>query len=61
MLYRNNPNGARMIGGFGFGFPLLPFVGGLAVGSLLAQRPYYYPPYPYYPSYPPYPYPYPYY
>ncbi|MGD6833106.1 hypothetical protein ACQCT5_13135 [Sutcliffiella halmapala] len=62
-MYRNNPYGARRIGGFGFGFPFFPFLGGLAVGSLLAPRPYYppYPPYPYYPPYPPYPYPYPYY
>ncbi|CAG9619915.1 hypothetical protein [Sutcliffiella rhizosphaerae] len=41
-------------GGFGFGFPFLPFIGGLAVGSLLAPRPYYPPPYPYYPPYQPY-------
>ncbi|WP_078381092.1 hypothetical protein [Sutcliffiella halmapala] len=60
-MQRNNPYGTRRIGGFGFGFPFLPFVGGLAVGSLLAPRPYYYQPYPYYPPYPPYPYPYPYY
>ncbi|MCA1319054.1 hypothetical protein LC085_03945 [Bacillus tianshenii] len=60
-MYRNIPNGARLIGGFGF--PFFPFLGGLAVGSLLAPRPYYppYPPYAYYPPYPPYPYPYPYY
>ncbi|MBM7694620.1 hypothetical protein JOC77_004095 [Peribacillus deserti] len=44
-------------------FPLLPFVAGLAVGPLLFNRPYYYPPYPVYPAYPAYPppAPYPYY
>ncbi|MCG1020441.1 hypothetical protein [Sutcliffiella horikoshii] len=57
-LNRNVSNN-RLIGGFGFGFPFFPFLGGLAVGSLLAPRPYYYPPpypYPYYPPYRPYPY-----
>lgn len=59
-MYRNYPNN-RFIGGLGFGFPFFPFLGGLAVGTLLAPRPYYppYPPYPYYGPprpYPPYPY-----
>ncbi|NLP50881.1 hypothetical protein HC179_09220 [Bacillus sp. RO1] len=57
-MYRNYQNN-RLIGGFGFGFPFFPFLGGLAVGTLLAPRPYY-PPYPYYGPYPgPYPRPYP--
>ncbi|MCM3616468.1 hypothetical protein M3936_02625 [Sutcliffiella horikoshii] len=53
MMNRNFPQN-RFIGGFGF--PFFPFLGGLAVGSLLAPRPIYYPPYPYYAPYPPYPY-----
>ena len=48
-------------GGFGFGPGIigvgLPFLGGLAVGSLIGNnnQPYYPPPQPFYPPYPPYP------